>query len=134
MKKVLLYIISTILCCGVMALAGIKLYESYSSLGDGVVTIRVIGENGEIVKEKEVTFNDGDNLADLISENFDGVVFSDGMLMNIEGFETPVDWSYFFWVKHNDIDATVGLKDLEFKDKDVIDLIYTENTYVYESN
>lgn len=128
-KGFLLKILLSIVCCGLLVFALFKLSSDFISNDKGVVVIQIIDQHQNMVSEKAIDFKEGDNLEKLIEDNFDGVLFANGMLMNAEGLETPSDYSYFFWIKVNGIDATVGLSDLDFKDKDVISLTFTKSEY-----
>ena len=127
-NKFLLYIVLTIIFAGLLIFGLLKVSDTFQSDSDGVITV-VIMDNGNVVAEKNIEFNVDDNLEDLIINNFEGVRFTNGMLMDIEGIVTPSDYSYFFWSRINGIDLTVGAKDVEFEDKDVIEFIFTKNTY-----
>lgn len=126
-SKKISYIILSVLFLGLLVFSLLKVSDSFKSNSDGTITIRVI-ERGNVVAERNVEFNVGDNLEDLIINNFNDVVFVDGMLMNIEGITTPNDWSYFFWGTINGVDFPTGAKDIEFEDKDVIEFTFIKNT------
>ena len=61
--------------------------------------------------------------------NFDNVVFENGMLMSIDTFTTPSDWSTFISVYVDDEMSMVGLLDIQFTDGTKISLVMTEFTY-----
>ena len=63
---------------------------------------------------------------DLISNNFENVTYNDGMIMSIEKFTTPVDWSKFISIYVDDEMSMVGLADVIFKDGTKISFIITE--------
>ena len=126
-NKFLLYIVLTITFAGLLIFGLTEVSDSFKSDSDGVITV-VIMDNGNVAAEKNIEFNVGDNLEDLIIKNFEGVRFNDGMLMDIEGIVTPSDSSYIFFAKINGNDLTVGAKDVEFEDKDTIEFIFTKNT------
>jgi len=53
-------------------------------------------------------------------------VISDGMIMSIETFTTPSDWSTFISIYVNDEMSMVGLLDIKFEDGTKISFINTE--------
>ena len=128
-NKKMLYILLSIVAIGLLVFSIFKISDNFSSSSDGSIVVRILDDKQNIVSEKVLDFNEGDNLETMIEDNFNGVLFEDGMLMNAEGLKTPSDFSYFFWMTVNGIDSTCGASDLEFKDKDVIELTFTKNTY-----
>ena len=100
--------------------------------GDGIVTIELLDVDKSIIKNQEITFQNGDSIVTLIEENFENVVFENGMLMEIEDYKTPDDWHTFIGIYVDDVMSNYGLSDANFtfEDGTKISLIITE--YVSE--
>ena len=100
--------------------------------GDGIVTIELLDVDKNIIKNQEITFQNGDSIVTLIEENFENVVFENGMLMEIEDYKTPDDWHTFIGIYVDDVMSNYGLSDANFtfEDGTKISLIITE--YVSE--
>jgi len=128
--KSILYSVITVVCIIVVAVIIGALSGKFVPKYDGEVTVEYV--NGDINKTEKIKFSEGDLLEELIEENFDNVLFKDGMLYNIEDFVTPDDWSKYIWVYIDDESATVGIGQLEFKDGTKISLVVTDNDYSFE--
>ena len=129
-KKNLFKIIGTVIGVALLVVVGFFLFDSFSAKGDGVITVRVEELDGTVLSEKEIEFYEGDTLIKLIEENFDNVVFDNGMIMEIETYKTPSDWSTFLCVYVDDKMSEVGLKDIVYVDGTKITLKVTE--FIYE--
>ena len=66
----------------------------------------------------------------ILKENYDNVVFENGMIMSIESMTTAPDWSYFISIYVNGEMSQVGLFDIPFTDGMWISFEMTE--FVYE--
>ena len=115
---------------GIIVLAVVLVFiaSKFVSKDDGKITVEFI--NGDVKVEEVIGFEEGESIEDLLKENFDNVVFEDGMLMSIEDYVTPSDWSTFISVYVDDVMSEVGLLQVEFKDGTKISLIVTE--FIYE--
>ena len=82
--------------------------------------------DGTVVSERQIEFNVGDTLDQLLKENYENVVITDGMIMSIETFTTPSDWSTFISIYVNDEMSMVGLLDIKFEDGTKISFVNTE--------
>ena len=134
MKKLILKIALSVLCVFLISTSIYFIVRKMEFNDSGEITVQVINGN-DIIKEKTIKYDEGDKLVSLIEDNFEGVLIENGMLLNIEGLETPVDtWDYFFWIKVNGEDATVGLESLILKDGDTLQLVFTKNEYTYENS
>ncbi len=122
-------IIVTLLAVAAIVFAGIKIRDNYLVKYDGSIRIEVLDIDRKEVKTKTIRFREGDTLVKLIEDNFDNVLFKDGMLMNIETLETPADWSTFICVYVDDVMSEVGIEQIQFKDGTKISLIDTELVY-----
>ena len=129
-KKNLLTLILSIVGVVVLCLAVYFISSSFKSNSDGEITVIVEMLDGTVEKEKTIEFNEGDELVTLISENFDNVVFDNGMIMSIESYTTPSDWSTFLCVYVDGNMSMVGLSEIEFTDGTEIKLVVTE--FIYE--
>lgn len=115
---------------GIIVLAVVLVFitSKFVSKDDGKITVEFI--NGDVKVEEVIGFEKGESIEDLLKEKFDNVVFEDGMLMSIEDYVTPSDWSTFISVYVDDVMSEVGLLQVEFKDGTKISLIVTE--FIYE--
>lgn len=129
-KTILLTIISVIL---VVALAYLifALTSGGKAKDDGVVVVEFVGLDGEVIKSKSITFTEGDSIVSLIEDNFENVTFTDGMLMTIEDYVTPSDWSTYIGIYVDDVSSNYGLAapEFTFQDGTVISLVITEFSY-----
>lgn len=128
-QRKLIAIISSIVAVVILVACIILINNHYQAKYDGKIEIEVVDLNGDIIEEKKIRFASGDTLEGLITEEFDDVVFEGGMLMDIEGYQTPDDWSTFVCVYVDDAMSEVGISDIVFKDGTVISLRITENMY-----
>ena len=129
-KGNLFKIIGTVIGVALLVVVGFFLFDSFSAKGDGVITVRVEELDGTVLSEKEIEFYEGDTLIKLIEENFNNVVIDNGMIMEIETYKTPSDWSTFLSVYVDDKMSEVGLKDIVYVDGMKITLKVTE--FIYE--
>lgn len=125
-------IIFSIVGVGILIFAVIMLNNSYISSSDGVVTICLVDLDEEILIRKDIEFTEGDALVELIEKNFSNVSFDNGMLMTIESYQTPTDFSTFLSVFVDGVMSEVGLSEVEFSEGTVIELKITEFIYNYE--
>ena len=128
MNKTTFKILLTSLFALILGVSLFFVFKEKKFEDSGSITIQIINVD-KVVKEKEIEYENGDELLTLISKNFDGVVIRDGMLYEIEGIITPSDWSYFFWIKVNGKDSEVGLGQLQLQDGDTLQLVFTKNNY-----
>ncbi|MBQ3253699.1 MAG: hypothetical protein IJA65_04000, partial [Acholeplasmatales bacterium] len=89
-KKIILKVLSFVFMI-MLVLSLSACSDSY----DGKIEVEIVSLDGDVTYEKSIKYNDGDKLVDLVSDNFDNVVIEDGMIMAIEDYETPEDWSTF---------------------------------------
>ena len=125
-KNLFIKIILSVVALGLIVLCVILLKDSFKPNYDGNIIIEVLDLDGSTIKEKEISFNEGDLLTELVSNNFDNVTYDNGMLMSIENFTTPSDWSKFISIYVNDEMSMVGLFDIKFEDGTKISFIITE--------
>lgn len=125
-KNLIIKIILSVIALGVIILSVYLLKDSFKPTYDGTLTVEVVDLDNSIIKTKEIAFNEGDSLIDLISNNFDNVTYDNGMIMSIEDFNTPNDWSKFLSIYVNDEMSNVGLADIVFEDGTKISLKITE--------
>lgn len=128
-KSLLVKIILSI--CVIACFAGVLIYQKSkqkpASKADGVVTIVVVNKSGYEVINKNIEFSKGDNLVDLLDENFK-IVTEDGMygkiILSIEDVVTDFETSYLA-IYVNDEYSQVGLSYIELKDKLVVKFVET---------
>lgn len=125
-KKRIIQIIVSVVGVAILALCIVLLSRTFASKSDGEIEVAYINVENEVVKEVKIEFDEGDLLIDLLKENFDNVVFENGMLMAIEDFVTPSDWSLWIAIYVDGQMSNVGLKDIVFTDGTEIDLKITE--------
>ena len=113
-KKLILNIVLSVLALAVVILCVFLLKDSFKPSYDGVITVEYVDVEGNVKKQKEITFVEGDSLTTLIEENFENVTFDNGMLMTIEDFVTPPTWQYFIYVLVDGEASQVGISDIEF--------------------
>ena len=128
MKKIniiLTSIISFLCLVGLIIVIVIKNTDQKAKV-DGTVIVELLNIDNSVIKSKEIGFYVDDTLTQIITENFDNVVFDNGMLMEIENYKTPADWSTFICVYVNDEMSMVGISDIVLNDEMKISLIITE--------
>lgn len=125
-KNLIIKIILSVIAVGIIALSVYFLKDSFKPDYDGVITVEVINLDNEVIKTKEITFKENDELSVLIENNFNNVTYQNGMIMSIENYNTPADWSTFISIYVDNEMSEVGLSDIEFKDGTKISLIITE--------
>ena len=125
MKKWLVTVVAVVvLALGVVAITG-----NFTSKGLGEIQVELVDLEGN-KESKNITFDEGDTLISLVEANYENVVIENGMLMAIEDYTTPSDWSTFISIYVNDEMSMVGISDIVFEDGTKISFIITE--FVYE--
>lgn len=124
-KKLILNIALSVVAIAVVILCVFLLKDSFKPSYDGVIAVEYVDVEGNVKKQKEITFEEGDSLTTLIEENFENVTFDNGMLMTIEDFITPPTWQYFIYVLVDGEASQVGIEDIEFTDGTKITLMVT---------
>lgn len=94
--------------------------KGYLSKYEGEITVEVINLDKTEKDKKEIKFKKDDNLLDIIQENFENVTYENGMIMSIEDYVTPSDWSTFIMIYVDGQMSEVGLKDIKYKDGTLI--------------
>ena len=122
---IILNIALSVVAIAVVILCVFLLKDSFKPSYDGVITVEYVDVEGNVKKQKEITFVEGDTLTSLIEENFENVTFDNGMLMTIEDFITPPTWQYFIYVLVDGEASQVGIEDIEFTDGTKITLMVT---------
>lgn len=125
-KKLILKIVLSVIALGVVVLCVVLLRNSFKPDYDGIITVEVIDLDGAVIKEKEIEFKENDQLMNLIKDNFNNVTYQNGMILSIEDYNTPSDWSTFLSIYVDDEMSMVGLADIVFTDGTKISLIITE--------
>lgn len=126
MKKILIMIVSTVIAIGVIIGSYFLIAKPFEAKYDGNITVEVLDLKGNTIKSKEIGFIEGDTLVSLVEANFDNVLIKDGMIMNIEDYETPSDWSTFLSIYVDNEMSMVGILDIVFKDGTIISFRITE--------
>ena len=128
-KKLILTIILSVVAVIIFIGAYLMIKSNFTSNSDGAIQVVLVDLDGTTTIEKTIEFKEGDTLQQLLEANFDNVVFENGMLMSIDTFTTPSDWSTFISVYVDDEMSMVGLLDIQFTDGTKISLVMTEFTY-----
>ncbi len=125
-KNLILKIVLSVIALGVVVLCVVLLHNSFKPDYDGIITVEVIDLDGSVINKKEIEFKENDQLMNLIEDNFNNVTYQNGMIMSVEDYNTPSDWSTFISIYVNDEISPVGLADIVFTDGTKISLIITE--------
>lgn len=125
-KNLILKIVLSVIALGAVVLCVVLLHNSFKPDYDGIITVEVIGLDGSVINKKEIEFKENDQLMNLIEDNFNNVTYQNGMIMSVEDYNTPSDWSTFISIYVNDEMSPVGLADIVFTDGTKISLIITE--------
>jgi hypothetical protein len=125
-KKLILSSILSVVLLGVLVVCYFIIADHFASKSDGEIQIVLIDLDNNIISDQMISFKTGDTLDKLLQDNYDNVVITDGMIMSIEDYNTPTDWSTFISIYVDDKMSEVGLSDIEFKDGTKISLIITE--------
>ena len=128
-KNLIQTIILSLVAIVVLFVAGVMVSGHFVSKSDGQIQIQLVDLNGVTTLEKDVDFKEGDTLQYLLEENFDNVVIENGMLMSIEEFVTPADWSTYIAIYVNGEMSMVGLLEIEFEDGTLISFVMTAFNY-----
>lgn len=124
-KKLILSIGLSIIALALFVVCYILIAKPFAPKADGEIQIVLVDLDGSTVLEKNVEFFVGDTLDKLLQENFENVVIDNGMLMSIESFTTPADWSTYICIYVNDEMSMVGLLDIKFEDGTKISFVNT---------
>ncbi|MBE6130457.1 MAG: DUF4430 domain-containing protein [Erysipelotrichaceae bacterium] len=125
-KNLILKIVLSVIALGAVVLCVVLLHNSFKPDYDGIITVEVIDLDGSVINKKEIEFKENDQLMNLIEDNFNNVTYQNGMIMSVEDYNTPSDWSTFLSIYVNDEMSPVGLADIVFTDGTKISLIITE--------
>ena len=121
-KKIVLSIIAVlVLTFGIFYFAAPKTIESA-----GTVSVELVDLEGKQVKAIETEFVEEDTLVGIVEENFENVVIENGMILAMEDYVTPDDWSTFLCIYVNDEMSNVGINDIVLEDEMVVSFVITE--------
>ena len=119
-------IVLTVAALVVLVFGGVFFSKNFTSTSDGSITVELVELDGTLKSSKEIEFNTSDVLITLLEENYDNVVFENGMLMSIDTFTTAADWSTFISIYVDGEMSMVGMADIVFEDGTKISLIITQ--------
>ena len=125
-KKNLITTIISVVAIAIIVAVYIILAKPFAPNSDGSIQVVLVDLDGTIVSEKEISFKKNDTLEKLLKENYDNVVIEDGMLMSIDNFTTPSDWSSYISIYVNEKMSEVGVLGIEFTDGTKISFIMVE--------
>ena len=124
-KKVLVTVVAAI----VLVVGVFVIKDSFTSTTVGKIQVELVDLEGN-ARTKSIAFEERDTLVSLLEDNYDNVVVNNGMLMSIDDFTTPADWSTFISIYVNDEMSMVGLAEIQYEDGTKLSLIMTE--FIYE--
>ena len=123
-KKLVLSVVLSVILVVVMLTAIYFITKEFTPDYDGTITVEVIGLDNEVVKSKEIEFNKGDKLVDLVAENFYNFIVENSeygaYIVNIENIIKAEDSYVYVAIYVNGEYASSGLDTLEFNDGDKI--------------
>lgn len=125
-KKLILSSVLSVLALALIIVCYVLIAKPFAPKADGEIQIVLVDLDGTVLSDRQIEFNVGDTLDQLLKENYENVVITDGMIMSIETFTTPSDWSTFISIYVNDEMSMVGLLDIKFEDGTKISFINTE--------
>ena len=125
-KNLILTAILSFIGVIVFVIASVMVSSRFASQNSGQIQVELINLEGVTTLEKDIEFKQGDTLEFLLEENFDNVVIENGMLMSIEDFTTPSDWSTYISIYVDNKMSQVGLLEIEFMDGTLISFVMTE--------
>ena len=129
-KNLILTAILSFIGVIVFVIASVMVSSRFASQNSGQIQVELIDLEGVTTLQKDIEFKQGDTLEFLLEENFDNVVIENGMLMSIEDFTTPSDWSTYISIYVDNKMSQVGLLEIEFMDGTLISFVMTEFNYV----
>lgn len=116
----------TLLAVVLIVFAAFILTNHFQDQSAGKITVRVVQLDGTLIEEKVIPFTTDDTLADLVQQNFDHVVISDGFLYSISTLTTPDDWSSFICIYVNDQQSQIGINDIVLEDQLTVSFVDTK--------
>lgn len=125
-KKLILSSVLSVLALAVIIACYVLIAKPIAPKADWEIQIVLVDLDGTVLSDRQIEFNVCDTLDQLLKENYENVVIADGMIMSIETFTTPSDWSTFISIYVNDEMSMVGLLDIKFEDGIKISFINTE--------
>ena len=132
-KKLILGIVVSVVVCAILAVCIILGGKEFTPNYDGEITVEVVDKDGTVVKEKEIKFNEEDTLINLVKDNFANVKISgEGeyqMVDSIETIKNESDWSYYISIYVDNVESSVGIASIEFKDGTKISFKLIANPY-----
>ena len=130
MKKLVLKLILTIAAIAVLIASIIIIRNATTANSAGTIVVEYVGVDNQVIKSKEIDYYEGDTLVKLVQENFENVVIEGTMIMGIEDYTTPSDWSTFIGIRVNGEESMVGITEIQLQDGLVVSLVITE--FIYE--
>ena len=130
MKKLVLKLILTVAAIAVLIAAIIIIRNATTAHSAGTIVVEYVGVDNQVIKSKEIDYYEGDTLVKLVQENFENVVIEGTMVMGIEDYTTPGDWSTFIGIRVNGEESMVGITEIQLQDGLVVSLVITE--FIYE--
>ena len=130
MKKLVLKLILTVAAIVVLIASIIIIRNATTANSAGTIVVEYVGVDNQVIKSKEIDYYEGDALVKLVQENFENVVIEGTMIMGIEDYTTPSDWSTFISIRVNGEESMVGITEIQLQDGLVVSLVITE--FIYE--
>lgn len=113
MKKLVLKLILTVAAIAVLIASIIIIRNATTANSAGTIVVEYVGVDNQVIKSKEIDYYEGDTLVKLVQENFENVVIEGTMVMGIEDYTTPSDWSTFIGIRVNGEESMVGITEIQ---------------------
>lgn len=127
--KIVISLVAIIL----IALVSYFIYRGVTSKTAGEVQIVLVNLEEEIVSDKKIKFKKDMTLVNLLKENYDNVVFENGMIMKIGVLETTIDssgkWIDYIALYTNDEYSLFGVEQIELVDGLKVSLRHEKISY-----
>ena len=95
---------------------------------DGSIEIKLVNLDGSVESDNTFQYASGATLVNILENNYSNVVITDNMLMSIEDFTTPDDWSSYIAIYVDGEMSQVGVNEINLFDYSVITFQMTEYT------
>ena len=119
--KILKLLLALILTSGILFACDSADEEQQSEVTEIQIEVIISLENGEeVIEEEELTINAGQNLMEVMEDNFD-VVNEGGLLMAINDIRAEGDQPYSWFYTINGEHAMTGAADYIVEDGDLIE-------------
>lgn len=112
-----------------LVLVVVKLKTLATATCDGTIKVSIVNLEGTTINEKTIEFNNGDDLVELLTNNFENVYVDNGFLYTIDKLTTPEDWSTFICLYVDGEMSMVGITEVVYTDGTEISFVDTVMSY-----